>query len=308
MKIVFIGTPRFALPFLQALDNFHKVVGVVTQPDRPRGRGQKPTPSPVKVEALQRGLSIVTPQKLDDEFEVWLDESEPEVIVVAAYGRILPAWVLNYPPFGCLNVHPSLLPKYRGAAPIRRALIKGEEVTGVSIIYLLEELDAGDILAQKEVVIEDEDCYTTLEEKLSKVGARLLLEVLAKLGKRDLSPKPQNSQQATTAPKIEKEETEINWLKSSREVRNLVRAMALKPGAFTFIQGKRLKVLEANEVDLNSSAQPGEVVLAHPKKGFVVACGQGGLKLVTVKPEGGRVMKGENFLLGHAVKEGEKLG
>lgn len=308
MKIVFIGTPRFALPFLQALDNFHKVVGVVTQPDRPRGRGQKPTPSPVKVEALQRGLSIVTPQKFDDEFEVWLDESEPEVIVVAAYGRILPAWVLNYPPLGCLNVHPSLLPKYRGAAPIRRALMKGEEVTGVSIIYLLEELDAGDILAQKEVVIEDEDCYTTLEEKLSKVGARLLLEVLAKLGKRDLSPKPQNSQQATTAPKIKKEETEINWLKSSREVRNLVRAMALKPGAFTFIQGERLKVLEANEVDLNSSAQPGEVVLAHPKKGFVVACGQGGLKLVTVKPEGGRVMKGENFLLGHAVKEGEKLG
>jgi methionyl-tRNA formyltransferase len=308
MKIVFMGTPLFALPFLKALDNCHEVVGVVTQPDRPRGRGQKPSPSPVKIEALRRGLSVITPQELDDDFEVWLDEGEPEAIVVAAYGRILPAWLLDYPPLGCLNVHPSLLPKYRGAAPIRRALMDGEKVTGVSIIYLSEELDAGDILAQREVVIEDKDCHTSLEEKLSKIGTRLLLEVLAKLEKGELKPKPQDDQQATTAPKIEKEEMEIDWSKSSLEVRNLVRSLALYPGAFTFVQGKRLKVLEVEEVNLDVKGRPGEVVLAHPKEGFVVACGQGSLKLVTVKPEGGKSMQGKDFLLGHAVKEGERLG
>ncbi len=308
MKVVFMGTPRFALPFLQALDNCHEVVGVVTQPDRPRGRGQKLAFSPVKAEALRRGLPVVTPQELDDDFEIWLDERDPKAIVVAAYGRILPTWLLDYPPLGCLNVHPSLLPKYRGAAPIRRALMAGEKVTGVSIIYLSEELDAGDVLAQKEVFIEDEDCHTALEEKLSKTGARLLLEVLARLEEGELKSKPQNGQQATLAPKIEKEEMKIDWSRSSQEVRNLVRAMAFEPGAFTFVHGKRLKVLKVKEVDLAASAQPGEVVLAHPKKGFVVACGQGGLRLVTVKPEGSKEMRGEDFLLGHPVKVGEEIG
>jgi methionyl-tRNA formyltransferase len=298
-----MGTPSFSLPFLEALLREHELLAVVTQPDKPKGRGLKLKPSPVKELAEKMNLKVLTPQKLDEEFKKVLMGLNPEVIVVAAYGKILPNWLLNLPPKDCLNVHPSLLPRFRGAAPIQRAIIQGERVTGVSIIKLSEEMDAGDIYASVEVVIEEDDDYASLEKKLAAAGSDLLLEVLRKLEKGEIEPVPQDHSKATYAPKIEKEEMVIVWKENAEKIRNLVRALSPKPCAKTFFKGKEIKILKTSLEDIQG--EPGEVILAHPKRGLIISAGKGSLKIERLKPEGKGEMSGEEFVRGYRIKEGE---
>ncbi len=303
MKLLFMGTPHFSIPFLEAVLREHEVLGVVTQPDKPRGRGLKVKPSPVKEFALARGLKVLTPAKLDDDFKRDIEILSPEVVVVAAYGRFLPDWLLEFPPKGCLNVHPSLLPKFRGPAPIQRAIMAGEKETGVSIIKLVPEMDAGDVYAVRKVPIDDTDNVGSLERKLATAGADLLLEVLRGIESGSIKPLSQDHSKATYAPKIQKEEMLIDWKKSAVEIRNLVRALSPSPGARSFYKGRVIKILEAEVADLNGT--PGTVLLAHPKRGLIVAAGNESLKIETLKPEGKKEMKGEEFVRGYRVQEGD---
>ncbi len=298
-----MGTPFFSLPFLQALHREHELLTVVTQPDKPRGRGLKLKPSPVKELAEKMNLKVLTPQKLDEKLKQVLMGLNPEAIVVVAYGKILPNWLLNLPPKGCINVHPSLLPKFRGAAPIQRVIIQGERVTGVSIIKLSEEMDAGDIYASLEVAIEEDDDYGSLEKKLAAAGSNLLLEVLRKLEDGMIKPVPQDHSKATYAPKIEKEKTFIVWKENADKIRNLIRALSPKPGAKTFFKGKEVKILRASLEEIQG--RPGEVIFAHPKRGLIVSTGKGSLKIERLKPEGKGEMSGEEFVRGYHIEEGE---
>jgi methionyl-tRNA formyltransferase len=298
-----MGTPSFSLPFVEAVLEKHDVLAVVTQPDKPRGRGLKLKPSPVKKFAEKRGIRVLTPQTLDLGFKLLLQELNPETIVVAAYGKILPPWLLKLPPKGCLNVHPSLLPKFRGAAPIQRAILEGEKETGVSIMKLVEEMDAGGVYASARVSIEEDDDYASLEKKLSEVGSKLLLQVLREIEEGRAEAVPQDPSQATFALKIKKEETYIDWRQEAQKIRNLIRALSPKPGARAFFKRKEIKILKATLEDVQE--KPGEVVLAHPKHGLIVSAGKGGLKIEKLKPEGKRDMSGEEFVRGYHIKEGD---
>lgn len=303
MRLIFMGTPSFSLPFLEALLKEHELLAVITRPDKPRGRGLKLKPSPVKEFAEKRGLRVLTPQKLGEKFKKVLMELNPEAIVVAAYGKILPSWLLNLPPKGCLNVHPSLLPKFRGAAPIQRAILQGERETGVSILKLSEEMDAGDIYASVKVDIEEDDDYGSLEKKLAAAGSSLLLEVLRNVEEGKIKPLPQDHSKATYAPKIEKEETLIVWRKDAEKIRNLIRALSPKPAAKTFFKGKEIKILKAKLESVQG--KPGEVILAHPKRGLIISAGKEGLKIEKLKPEGKGEMSGEEFVRGYRIREGD---
>lgn len=313
MRIVFFGTPEPAAEILRSLiEAKHEILCVVTQPDRPKGRGQKVGFSPVKEIALKHALPLEQPESVKNNpvFSILLESLKPDIGVVVAYGKILPREILEIPKHGFINVHASLLPKYRGAAPVQWALLKGENETGVTIFKLTELLDAGPILLQEKIKTEEEDTAETLSEKLFAEGKELLLEALKRVEEGKARFLPQNEAAATFAPSLTKESGEIDWKKSAREIYDRVRALVSWPAAHTFCRGKRLKILKAKicPVDLTTTSKlPGTVVGILKSEGFIVAAGQGNLLVLEVQPEAGKRMKAYDFIIGHDVKIGETL-
>lgn len=265
MKIVFMGTPEFAVPTLEALvSEGHSIPGVVTQPDRPKGRGRQISASPVKQFAQQAGLTVLQPETASDpEFIRTLKDLEPDLIVVVAFGQILKPGVLEIPKYFCVNLHSSLLPKYRGAAPINRAIINGDKISGVTTMKMDPGMDTGAILLMREIPIEDSDDAQTLHDKLKNEGASLVVETVRRLERGDLTPNPQDSSQATLAPKLKKQEGSIDWERDADAIRNLVRGLTPWPGAFTFLGNQRLKLLRV-ETAGGGSAAPGAVARVSP--------------------------------------------
>lgn len=307
LKVVFMGTPAFAAPVLRALiDSGCDMKGVVTQPDRRAGRGRKPILSPVKELALNEGLAIYQPEKVrDPSFVDTLRSLEADVMVVVAYGRILPKEILDIAPMGCINVHASLLPAYRGAAPINWAIARGETVTGVTTMVIDEGLDSGDMLLKKEVPIEERDNTETLYEKLSLEGAKLLIETLEGLKDGSIEREVQDETLVTYAPIISKEDGLIDWSRPAGEIVNLIRGMYPWPSAHTMIKGKMLKVLSAAEK--GGSGRPGAVIQVD-KSSIEIATGRGSIELLELQLEGKKRMKTEDLLRGFTVDEGEVLG
>lgn len=308
MKVVFMGTPEFAVPILRALILSHDVGLVVTQPDRPKGRGRNISSPPVKSLAIEYNIPVVQPTKLKGNIEAYnlIKETKPDIIVVAAYGNILPKEILTLPPMGCINVHASLLPKYRGAAPINWAIINGEKVTGISIVKMSEKLDAGDIILMKPVEISDKDNALTLNSKLSQVGADALIEALNMIENGTAQYLSQDEDEATYAPMLSKDVGHINWGKTKREIVNLVRGTWPWPGAYFCMNGKVIKVLECSINNEEINGRPGEVVKVD-KEGLCVACADGSIRITMLQPEGKRAMSVDEYIRGNRVEAGTIL-
>jgi len=308
LRTVFMGTPRFAVPSLAALAESVDVNLVLCNPDRPAGRGRSMASPPVKEEAVRRGIPVYQPEKARHPDAVARITAEaPELIVVAAYGHILPKSILDIPRLGCINVHASLLPKYRGAAPINWAVARGESVTGITIMRMDEGMDTGPMLHVREMPIGEEDTAETMFSKLSILGAEALREALRKLREGTLDETPQDAALATYAPKLTKEHGRIDWIRPAREVWNLVRGMTPWPSAFALHAGKTLKVLSSAVAGESGAAgEPGEVV-ALGRDGIAVACGEGVLRLQVVQPEGGKAMDAWAYAQGRRVATGERL-
>ncbi len=307
MRIVFMGTPDFAVPCLQALlDAGHEVCGVFTQPDKPKGRGYALAPPPVKELALERGIPVYQPATLrTPEAAALVASLSPEVIVVVAYGKLLPKEILQLPPHGCINVHASLLPKYRGAAPIQWAVINGDEVTGVATMQMDEGLDTGDILLVEETKIGENETSGELFNRLRELGAQVLVETLRQLESGTLERRPQGNEGASYASMLSRELSVIDWSRSAREIHNLVRGLSPWPVASSVYQGKRIKIYQT-QVCGKESGEPGQVL---PGKDFLVCCGQNtALKLMTVQYEGGKRMDGSDFLRGHPALPETRMG
>jgi len=307
MRIVFMGTPEFAVPSLKALiESEDEVVAVVCQPDKPKGRGLEVLPPPTKVLAEKHGIPVLQPQKIKtEEFFNELKKFSPDLICVVAYGKILPKNILDLPPYGCINVHASILPKYRGAAPINWAIIRGEKVTGITTMKMDEGMDTGDMLLKREIPIDDEDTGETLSQRLSLIGAELLIETIRLLKGGGLNPIPQDHSQATYAPMLKKENGNIDWGKPAEEIRNLIRGTLPWPGAYTTLEGKLLKIYKARVNE--GTGNPGEVIKSD--SGILrVATGRGALDLLEVQIEGGKRLKAEEFLRGRRIKEGMIVG
>lgn len=312
MNIVFMGTPAFAVPSLEMLlAEGYSIAAVVTQPDRPQGRKKVLTPTPVKEAALRHGIPVLQPQRLrSPEAVAELAEYKPDLIITAAYGQILPKSVLDMPALGCLNVHGSLLPAYRGGAPIQRSIINGESVTGITLMYMAEGLDTGDMIAKAEVPIQDDDTAGTLFEKLSTVGAELLLRELPRLLQGKVEAEPQDESKATYAPNLTRDDEKIDWSRTSREIYNQIRGLVPYSGGFTLWNGDVFKVWAAanpGSVQASSSeAQPG-TVLKLDDKGIVVKTGDGTLTLLTVQPSGKKAMDAAQFVRGTSLTVGTVL-
>lgn len=306
MRIVFMGTPDFAVPSLQALiDAGHDVCAVYTQPDKPQGRKQILTAPPVKTLALEHDIPVFQPNTLKNEDEqARLRELAPEVIIVVAYGKLLPKAVLDIPPHGCINVHGSLLPRWRGAAPIQWAVIAGDEMAGVTTMQMAEGLDTGDMLLTYETKVGEKETAGELFDRLAQSGAELLTQTLVKLD--EITPRPQDDAQSCYAHMLDKQMAVIDWSKSAHEIDCLIRGLNPWPIALTTLSGERLKVFAAEKTAGNG--EPGTVLEADPKKGLTVACGEGALGLTEIQLVGGKRMKATDFLRGHAIEVGTKLG
>jgi len=309
MRVVFFGTPQFAVPSLeQLIQSAHDVVGVVTQPDRPRGRGQKVTDAPVKVTAVQHGLPVFQPARLrDPEVKETLTRWAPELGVVAAYGKILPESVLNLPRFGMINVHASLLPRYRGAAPVQRAVIDGMPETGVTIMRMVLDLDAGGMFAKVTRPIGSDETSDIVERDLAHLGASLLLHVIDDLAAGRAVEEPQNDSLSTYASKITKEEGLIDWTLAATDIHNRVRGLYPWPHAFSYLNGERLIVMRSHVAPEPTSADPGTIV--DVSSGAIsVATGHGErLAIDEVQPEGRRAMKVRDYLAGHPIQPGTRF-
>ena len=305
MRVIFMGTPDFAVPSLEALLTKHEVVLVVTQPDKPKGRGKKMVPTPVKACALEHSIPVLQPEKVKEpEFVEQLRSYEPDLIAVTAFGQILSEPILEMPKYGCINVHGSLLPKYRGAAPMQWSIIDGEKVTGITTMYMAKGLDSGDMLLKAEVEITDEDTFATIHDKMAVTGANLLLDTLDQLEAGTLERIPQDHDAATYAPMITKETGHIDWSKNRQDIINLIRGLNPVPAAYTIYEEEVLKIFGASLSDVQAdSAANGEIV-AVVKKGFVVKCCDGCLLITEVQARGGKRMMTDAYLRGHAMKEG----
>lgn len=308
-----MGTAELACPSLQALLDFPavRVRAVVTQPDRPKGRDLKLEPGHVKKLALSRGIPVLQPLKARAEpFIAELRQFAPDLIVVVAYGQILPQTILDIPRFGCLNVHTSILPKYRGAAPIQWAIFNGETETGVTIMKMDAGLDTGDIVSEARTPIDEADDAQTLHDRLARMGADLLLRTIPDYVAGRLTPRPQSAEGATYARKITKEDGRIDWSRSARQLCNQIRAFTPWPGAYThYRRGEQLRMLKIWKAAVDAEpkrAEPGMVVEA-AKTGIVVACGSGSLRIHEVQIEGSRRMPVEQFLAGHAITPGQSF-
>ncbi len=309
MKILFMGTPDFAIPSLRELIlSGEEIVGVITQPDKPRGRGYELLPTPIKAFALEHGLDVYQPETLrGEEFEALLGKLSPELIAVTAYGKILPENVINFPKYGCINVHGSLLPEYRGAAPMQRAIIDGKSETGVTIMYMEKGLDTGDMLLVEKCNIEDSDNFEDIHDRLSEIGAKALVKVVDSLKRGDAVRVPQDSSRATYAAKIEKSDCAVDFSRSAREVHNLIRGLSPIPLSFTRTpDGRLLKILETRIFDEDKIlGKAGEVISVGDD--ICVACGKGAVSLLRVLPEGKGRMSAADFVRGRKIKVGDIL-
>lgn len=310
MRIVFMGTPDFAVGSLQALceSGKHEILAVVTQPDRPKGRGNKLLQTPVKEYALAQGLTVYQPQKVKTpEFVELLHELQPELIVVAAFGQFLSKEILELPKYGCINVHASLLPKYRGAAPIQYAIIKGEKESGVTIMQMDIGMDTGAMLDKVVVPIEENTTMGELHYALREQGAALLLQVIDKIAAGTAVAEPQDNEQATYATLLDRSMEHIDWSKTAQEVHNLIRGFNPAPSTFTKLpNGKSLKIWGSKMTDKSSAAAAGTVIVTG-KHSFFVACGEGVLEITEVQPESKKRMPAQVFLNGRGVQEGDLL-
>jgi methionyl-tRNA formyltransferase len=308
-RILFMGTPAFALPALEQLcARNYPVIGVVTQPDRPQGRGQKQVAPPVKILAQKIGLPVFQPEQVkDQDFLDIIYKLNPEMIAVAAFGRILPKTIIDFPPLNCLNIHPSLLPKYRGAAPINWAIIRGEAKTGVTIMLMDEGMDSGDILLQQEVAIGPAESYGELHDRLAAAGASLLLEAIDRMSEGKALRQPQDASIATYAPRLKKETGRINWSADAGNIVNLIRGLSPAPAAYTFLDGQVLKVLTA-EAGLDKVADTPGTIGTETAQGLPVAAAHGYVFLKEVQLAGKKRMAIHDFLRGHRFNPETILG
>lgn len=308
MRILFMGTPDFAVPCLEKLYNEgHEIIGAVSQPDKPKGRGHKLVPTPLKACAENLNIPVFQPETLkDNAFLPVLEELNPEIIVVVAYGKILPEYILNFPKYGCINVHGSLLPKYRGAAPIQWAVINGEKETGVTTMYMGKGLDTGDMLLKATTPIGEYETSGELFDRLSLIGADLIAETLVKLEKGEVSRQVQNEDEATYAPIITKETGFIDWSKTAREIINLIRGCNPWPVASTTYKGEILKIYSAEMGDPTSS--PAGTILGIKNKCLEVACGDKSILIKEIQFFGGKRMTVESYINGHEIDLKEILG
>jgi methionyl-tRNA formyltransferase len=307
--IVFMGTPQIAADTLQSLlDRSESIVGVVTQPDRPAGRGQKPSPSPVRKLAEARGIPVIAPQKIKaPEFAEALRSWHPQVIVVVAYGRILPKTILELAPNGCVNVHYSLLPKYRGAAPAAWTIINGEREGGVTTMKLVEKMDAGAIYLQQALPLTADETTGSLQAKLTPIGAGLLMQTLQGLKDRTITAREQDENLATPAPMLKKEDGLIDWTKPAEEIERRVRGLDPWPGSFTYVSGKMLKVHRARVLTCAPPGDPGQVIRADAA-GFWIGTSSGLIELAEVQLENKKRLFGVEFIRGARIKAGDRLG
>lgn len=308
MRIVFMGTPDFAVPTLERLIECHQVVGVFTRIDKPKGRGQKLQYTPVKEKAMEHGIPVFQPKSLKKNNEVMdiLKELNPDAIVVAAYGMILPKEILDLPRFGCINVHASLLPELRGAAPINWAIIRGYDKTGITTMLMGEGLDTGDILLKEETPIGENETAGELFDRLSIIGGSLLIRTLEELERGSIVPLPQDESKATYAPMLSKELGHINWNMDSKQVHNLIRGVNPWPGAYCFYEEKMLKILSADYVEGPENGEPGKVIKA--QKGVLeIACRRGKIIVKQIQELGGKKMDIGAYLNGHTICEGYYL-
>lgn len=318
MNILFMGTPECAVPSLASLyDSPHKLVGVITQPDKEKGRKRILTPSPVKVFALEHGLSCETPLSVRKDLAFNKQVSEvlkPDLVIVVAFGQILLRNFLEIPPLGCINLHFSLLPEYRGASPVARALIDGKTQTGVSTQYMNEGVDEGDIIFQEKISVDISDNRFTLETRLAAIGANLLLKTLAAIESGSVPRIPQDSAQATYCPKITTDMGKINWSQSGTSIHNLVRGLNPDPVAFTFFRNQRIRILEtspmmdASEM-INEKAVPGEYISIYKGKpqGIKIQTGDGVLLIQSLQPDGKKPMNAMDFANGYRIQPGERF-
>jgi len=311
MRILFMGTPDFAVPSLQVLlGGDYRVVGVVTRPDRPKGRGGKTLPSPVKKVADAHGLAVYQPGRIAEIIDFWPDLS-PHLVVVAAFGRILPAEILRLPAYGCVNVHASLLPRYRGAAPIHRAVMNGEKETGITTMFMDEGLDTGDMILQKAIPIGEKDNVGLVHDRLAGLGAQVLAETLALIEAGRAPRIPQDGRLATYAPPLDRDDELINWNGSARSVYNHVRGMDPWPGAAAFWGDRFLKIWRAeivSEDGKQETAVPGQVLSANQRSGVLIQTGRGQVRVVELQLQGARRMTATAFLRGKVIAEGTVLG
>jgi len=308
-RLLFMGTPEFAVPALKGLAHGgYPVIGVVTQPDRPRGRGRESAPPPIKVVAEGLGLTVLQPARVgDDAFLETFRALAPDLVVVAAFGQILPGEIIHGPRLGCINIHPSLLPKYRGAAPINWALIRGEEKTGVTIMRMDEGVDSGAILLQEETPIGEEESFGELHDRLAGMGAELLLIALAMLRTGTLLPRPQDGSLATTAPRLTREDGLIRWENGVRNIVSLIRGLSPLPCAYTFLGGRKLKVFAATAEGSAVAEKPGTVA-GETAAGLRVAAQDGYVLVKEVQLEGKNRLPIDEFLRGGRIAPGQVLG
>lgn len=305
MNIVFMGTPEFAVPTLEKLIKHHNVLAVVSQPDKPKGRGKKLVPTPVKEFALNNGITnILQPDTIKDENVIaQLEKLSADVFIVVAYGQILTERILNMPKYKCINVHGSLLPKYRGAAPIQWSIIKGEEKTGITIMYMEKGLDSGDMILQKEIDILKEDTYGSLYEKMSNLGAEALLEALELLENNNVNAEKQDDSLSNYAPMINKETGHINWENSSTDIINLIRGLNPIPMAYTNYKEDVFKICMAEEILGYNNGELGEIIDIIDKKGFVVKTNDSAILITEMQAKGGKKMKTADYLRGHSIEK-----
>jgi methionyl-tRNA formyltransferase len=302
-RILFMGTPAFALPSLQLLhEQQYPIIGVVSQPDRPQGRGLKEVAPPVKIMAQKLGLPVFQPEKVKDQsFMEFLQKLRPEMIVVAAFGQILPKAVIDYPPLKCLNIHPSLLPKYRGAAPLNWQIIRGETKTGVTIMLMDEGMDSGDILTQEETQLGAKETYGELHDRLAQLGATLLTNTIEQVVTGIAQRKPQDASGVTIAPRLKKETGKINWQNNVSDIVNLIRGLSPSPAAYTLLKGQVLKIFSAETIQSKISETPGTIGTASPT-GLPVAASDGYVILKDVQLAGKKRMLTQDFLRGYRLK------
>ena len=307
LKIVFMGTPDFAVPCLKTLNENYEVIAVITQPDRPKGRGQKLTPSPIKEYALEHNLTVLQPEKIKtSETEEQLKKLAPDLIVVVAFGQILSKAILDIPQLGCINVHASLLPKYRGAAPIHWSIINGETKTGITTMYMDVGLDTGDMILKEEVSISAKMNTGELHDTLMNIGAKTLLQTIKQIAEGSVVRNKQNDAKASYAPLLTKELERINWLLPAQEIYNLVRGLNPWPVAFSIFKGKKLKIWQTKVIDIVATGEIG-TVLSITETGFTVQTGKGILEILELQPESKRKMTAKDFVCGNQIAINDKL-
>lgn len=306
MRILYMGTPDFAATVLEGLHRVgHDIVGVISQPDKPKNRGMHMEPTPVKKCAESLGLSVFQPETLKNEAILsYLQEVNPEIIVVVAYGKLLPEYILNFPKFGCVNMHASLLPKYRGAAPIQWSILCGEKETGITSMYMDKGLDTGDMILRSRVAITEEDTAETLHDKLAASAADLAVKTISCIGDGTAPREKQDNNLSTYAPLLKKELGNILWEKSSREILDTIRGLFPWPGAYSYKDGQLMKIISAKKAE--GKGKPGEVITSRGK--FVVATGDGAIEITELQLAGKKKMAASAFLAGNPVKEHTVLG